>query len=111
MILRPGLIFAALVLVLIMLAVAVMLVPRGPEMLVDRARSKHPADDLRTCLGAGLGLGAWAGTPQAMHATGYGVRIVVTDNGHERLVGLFTAGGQALSSTQRGVLQSCLGGG
>jgi hypothetical protein len=43
-----------------------------------------------------------------MRASAFGLRVAVADNGHERRIGLFTAGGRALSSGQGSALQSCL---
>jgi hypothetical protein len=98
-----GLILAALV------AVA-LLVPGGGEKLVARASSKLPAAGLRDCLGTQMGLGAWQGNDKAQHATALGLRVVLTDNGQNRMIGTFTAGGRQLSEGQSKALQTCLAG-
>jgi hypothetical protein len=108
MILRPRLILVLLLLVLVALAGVATLMQSGGEKLVARASTKVSGDALRACLGSSLGLGAWQGNPRAMRASAFGVRVAVADNGHERQVGLFTAGGRALSSGQSSALQSCL---
>jgi len=101
--------FVLLGFILAILVVIAVFLPRGGEKLAARATSKVAGATLRDCLGTGLGLGPWQGQPIAMRASKLGLRVAVSDNGTERQVGLFTAGGQALSSSQSATLQACLG--
>lgn len=109
MVLRPALIFALLVGVLAVLAGIALLIPRGSERLMGHASSPIAAGTLRTCLGSRLGL-TWAGDPRAMHASVFGLRVVVSDNGKSRQVGLFTDGGRQLSSSESDAMKACLAG-
>jgi hypothetical protein len=109
MVLRAPVIFALLLLGLVVLAGLATLIPRGGERLVARAISKVSAATLRDCLGARMGL-TWTGDPRAMHASAFGLRVVVGDGGPSRQVGLFTAGGRQLSSSESNALQDCLAG-
>jgi hypothetical protein len=110
MTLRPSVLFALLGVVLLALVVVAVFLPRGAEKLAARESSKASSETLRACLGSGLGLGAWQGQPAAMRASRFGLRVAVSDSGGERQIGLFTAGGQPLSSGQSAALQACLGG-
>jgi hypothetical protein len=110
MTLRPSTLFALLGVILLALVVIAIFLPRGSEKLVAHQSSKTPGATLRACLGTGLGLGEWQGPPVAMRASRFGLRVVVTDNGPKRQVGVFTAGGQPLSSGQSAAVQACLGG-
>lgn len=101
-------VFAALLLILVAVAGVATVMSRGGERLVVRATSKVSSETLRSCLASGLGLGAWQGDTHVMRASAFGLRVAVADNGHERRIGLFTAGGRALSSGQGSALQSCL---
>jgi hypothetical protein len=107
MVLRPPALLALLVGLLIVLAALAMLIPHGGERMVARASSKLSVQALRDCLGSKLGL-SWAGDPHAMRGTAFGLRVVVTDNGKSRLVGMFTAGGRKLSSSESSALTTCL---
>jgi hypothetical protein len=109
MILRPRLLVVLLLVLGAALFAVVQVLPSGGEKLVARATTKVAGESLRDCLASGLGLGMpWQGTALAMRANRFGLRVVVGDNGHDRQVGLFTAGGQPLSESQRTVLQGCL---
>jgi len=107
MVLRPMLIVALLVGVLAVLAGIALMIPRGGERLMGRASSPIAAETLRTCLGSHLGL-TWTGDPRAMHASAFGLRVVVSDNGKSRQVGLFTDGGRQLSSSESDAMKACL---
>jgi hypothetical protein len=108
MVMRPPVILALLLVVLAILAGAALLIPHGGERLVARATSKLSAQVLRDCLGSKLGL-SWQGPPQAMHASVFGLRVVVGDSGKARLVGMFTDGGRHLSTSESAALTACLG--
>lgn len=110
MILRPPILIAIIAVLLALLAAFAVMMPGGGEKLVARASTKASLDPLRTCLAQGLGLGTWQGTAPAWHASRIGLRAVVSDNGHERQVGLFNDGGKPLSEAQRDVLKGCLAG-
>jgi hypothetical protein len=97
-----------LLLILVALAGVATLLPSSGDKLVARATSKVSSETLRDCLASGLGLGAWQGDTHVMRASAFGLRVAVADNGHERQIGLFTAGGRALSNGQSSALQSCL---
>ena len=101
MTLRPSTMFALLGVILLALVVIAVFLPRGDRETggASKARKRLSAT-LRACLGTGLGLGEWQGPTVAMRASRFGLRAVVTDNGPKRQVGLFTAGGQPLSSGQ-----------
>jgi hypothetical protein len=107
MVLRPPLILALLLALLLILGGLALLIPRGGERLVARASSKLSAAPLRDCLATKLGL-TFSGDPRALHASAYGLRVVLTDNGQTRIVGLFTAGGRPLSSGESDALKACL---
>jgi hypothetical protein len=109
MVLRPPVILALMLLVLAILAGVALLVPRGGERLVARATSKVPAQTLRDCLGGRMGL-TWSGDPRAMHASAFGLRVVVSDSGQSRQLGLFTNGGRPLSSSESDTVKACLSG-
>jgi hypothetical protein len=109
MVLRPPVILALLLLVLAVLAGIALLIPRGGERLVARASSKEPAQALRDCLGARMGL-TWTGDARAMHASVYGLRVVVADSGTSRQLGLFTTGGRPLSTSENDTVKACLAG-
>jgi hypothetical protein len=100
----------AFALIIALLVAIALLIPGGGEKLVARATTKAPLATMRDCLGTGLGLGTWQGSDKAIHATALGLRVVVTDNGHDRTIGLFTAGGRQLSSGQSKAFVTCLGG-
>ncbi|WP_353228953.1 hypothetical protein [Novosphingobium sp.] len=106
---RARIVLPLLLVILAVLFAVAMLFPRGGEKLVARAMTKVSSEPLRDCLATGLGLNVpWQGTAPAMHADRFGLRVVVGDNGHDRQVGLFTDGGQPLSSSQSAALQACL---
>jgi hypothetical protein len=109
MTLRPSAMFVLLGFILAVLVVIAVFLPRGGEKLAARATTKVASATLRMCLGTGLGLGTWQGQPIVMRASKFGLRVAVSDNGTERQVGLFTAGGQPLSGGQSATLQACLG--
>ncbi|WP_428332644.1 hypothetical protein [Novosphingobium sp.] len=108
MTLRPSVLFVLLGVILAVLVVVAVFLPRGPEKLAMRESTKVAGPELRTCLATGLGLGVWQGPPVAMRASKFGLRVAVSDNGKGRQVGLFTAGGQALSSGQTAAVRACL---
>lgn len=110
MILRPSILIALIAALLALLAVFAVMMPGGGEKLVARASTKASLAPLQSCLASGLGLGTWQGAAPAWHASRIGLRAVVSDNGHERQVGLFNDGGKPLSDSQRSVLQGCLAG-
>ena len=109
MVFRAPVVLALLLAILLILAGLAMLIPHGGERLVGRASSKIAAETLRTCLGSKLGL-TWSGDTHAQHASAYGLRVVVTDNGQSRMVGMFTAGGRQLSGSETEAMKGCLGG-
>jgi hypothetical protein len=100
--------WVAFALIIALLVAIALLIPGGGEKMVAKATTKVSLETMRDCLGTGLGLGAWQGSDKATHATALGLRVVVTDNGHDRMVGLFTAGGRQLSSGQSKALETCL---
>jgi len=108
MTLRPSVLFVLLGVILAVLVVLAVFMPRGPERLAARSSTKVSGSALRACLASGLGLGAWQGEPIAMRATKFGLRVAVSDNGKDRQVGLFTAGGQPLSSSESATFEACI---
>jgi len=107
MVLRPSVLLALLLALLLILGGITLLIPRGGEALVARATSKLAAEPLRDCLATKLGL-TFTGDKRALHASAFGLRVVLTDNGQSRIVGMFTAGGRPLSTSQSDVLKACL---
>ncbi len=106
MVMRPSALIVVLLLALAGLAAAALLIPRGGEKLVARASSPIAAATLRDCLGSKLGL-TWSGDDKAVHATAFGLRVVITDNGKTRQIGMFTDGGRHLSSNEEGAMTAC----
>ena len=109
MIPRSRLVLPLLLLIIAALAAVALLMPRGGERMIARASTKVPAEQLQACLSEKLGLGAWAGSAPTLHASKFGLRVVVSDSGKERQVGLFSPGGRALSNSDSGGLEACLG--
>ena len=107
MVFRAPVVLVLLLAVVALLAGIALLIPSGGEKLVARASSKLAEESLRDCLGAKLGL-TWSGDPHALHASAFGLRVALTDNGHTRIVGLFTAGGRQLSNSETEALKACL---
>ena len=108
MTLRPSVLFVLLGVILAVLVVLAVFIPRGPEKLAARDHTKVAGPALRACLASGLGLGEWKGQTIAMRASKFGLRVAVSDNGTDRQVGLFTAGGQPLSASESAALEACL---
>lgn len=90
-----------------LLAALVWQIPLGAEKLVLRRTTAAPAAALRDCLAGKLWLGAWHGADAARYASRIGLRVVVTDNGKQRQVGLFTAGGAAVGKGTADALGEC----
>lgn len=110
MIPRSRLVLPILLLIIVALAAVALLMPTGGERMVARATTKISLQPLRECLADKLGLGAWSGTAPLIHAGKFGLRVVISDKGAERHVGLFTAGGRPLGSGDSAGLEACLGG-
>ena len=79
MVLRPPRISALLLALRLILGGLALLIPRGEERLVARATSKLSAEPLRDCLASKLGL-TFTGDARALHASAFGLRVVLTDN-------------------------------
>jgi len=109
MVLSPRTLLGLILLIVAALVGVALLFPRGGERMVARATSKISGDVLRDCLASRLGL-TWQGDARAMRASAYGLRVVVGDNGSSRQLGLFTAGGRPLSSSESTAVQDCLAG-
>ena len=109
MVFRAPVVLALSLAILLILAWLAMLIPHGGERMVARAASKVSAETLRDCLGSKLGV-TWQGDDHARFGSRFGLRVVVTDIGQTRTVGMFTAGGRQLSSSESGAMTSCLSG-
>jgi|GEM_PF-1273028 len=108
MVINARLLLLLAVVVLAGLVGAVMLFPnhRAAERLMARQSADAPAATLRQCLASRLGL-SWEGDPHAMHASAWGLRVVVSDNGKSRQIGMFTAAGRKLSDSETAALHDC----
>lgn len=90
-----------------LLAGLVWLIPLGNEKLVSRRTTVVAGEPLRECLAQRLWLGEWRGPEAARVASRLGLRVVVTDNGKQRQVGLFTAGGAAVGQATTDAVRDC----
>jgi hypothetical protein len=102
---RKVLVFAVVLLALV--GAAVMLFPRGKDVMVARRTTQSPAQTVRQCLADKLGL-TWQGDAHAMRARAFSLRVVVVDNGKTRQVGMFTSGGRQLGSSENEALATCV---